>query len=85
LKTEQFTKGSGMKVNDAGRMLIGNYKVRRLFVLIKNLKRNVYTKDKCSLAYNVLQLNADFVLHKICDLGAVMYQFIFYFLALAFN
>ena len=37
------------------------------------------------LAYNVLQLNADFVLHKICDLGAVMYQFIFYFLALAFN
>ena len=23
------------------------------------------------MAYNVLQLNADFVLHKICDLGAV--------------
>jgi hypothetical protein len=24
-----------------------------------------------NIAYNVLQLNADFVLHKICDLGAV--------------
>jgi hypothetical protein len=24
------------------------------------------------LAHNVLQLNADFVLHKICDLGAVI-------------
>ena len=23
------------------------------------------------MAHNVLQLNADFVLHKICDLGAV--------------
>ena len=23
------------------------------------------------MAYNVLQLNADFVFHKICDLGAV--------------
>jgi hypothetical protein len=24
------------------------------------------------ISYNVLQLNADFVLHKICDLGAVI-------------
>lgn len=29
---------------------------------------------KKKIAHNVLQLNADFVLHKICDLGAVSFS-----------
>ena len=36
------------------------------------MSREVYSEDKCSITGNVLQLNADFVLHKICDLGAVI-------------
>jgi len=44
-------------------------------VLPTYVNEEICQLGRINITPNVLQLNADFVLHKICDLGAVRYQY----------